>query len=397
MRSVYGSVKNIEIDREPTPRLLGKGDFVFTRRYSIFDLKQMPDKIPGREALAAIAAYNFELLENNGIKTHYWGVVNSDDRVVPLNKMQEPPTRMRVRLAAVHKPAVRIAGGRLSFSYSYFDDNRGRLNNFVLPIEFIYRNGLPEGSSVLRRLRDAEARGDTAYIEKQLKKLGLSAIPAPNTMLPQPFGDYTTKFEPLGDRNLGDDEDAKAASVSGDYSRSEALRISGLTPAQFAEVIGVRNRAAQVIRKRGEEVGIVDWDGKDEYAWADGPMVVDVKGSPDENRWFYNGQHVSKEFLRQLYDVAQPELRKDVERAQGEAAEDAVKLGQLHDWRDYMTVRPMSLNEIEPNIIPLAGEMHMALANQWTGIQFYNTRPLGAVMKDLTDAVAGIKQRYEKR
>ena len=78
----HGSVKDLEVFEEATHESLGMADMVFRPRYSIFDLKKMPDEIPGREAICTMAAYNFELLENNGVRTHYLGVVNRDGNVV---------------------------------------------------------------------------------------------------------------------------------------------------------------------------------------------------------------------------------------------------------------------------------------------------------------------------
>lgn len=391
-----GSVKDISIYSKPNYKTLGGADVDYTHRYSVLDLKKMPDEIPGREAICAIAAYNFELLENSGVNTHYLGVVNPDGKVVTLDQMQEAPTRMRIKLVNIFEPHVRIIDGRLVFSYALFEDNRDNLNNFVTPIEWIYRNGLPQGSSVLRELSKAQERGDAAYIDRVLQRLGFTEIPQPNTMLPRPYGNYTTKYEPLGDRALGDDYDVAEAIATNDYSLSEALKISALTGDQFVQMIDRRNKVATIIKERGEEVGIIDWDGKLELAWSYGPMVVDVAGSPDENRWFYNGQQVSKEILRQFYDTIQPELRKDIARAQNRAAEEAVATGRLPDWRQYLQVQPVSIATASPYLIPLMGEMHQALANQWTGIHFYNARPLDTVMKDLSAVIDQVKEKYAR-
>ena len=398
----HGSVKDLEVFAESGSESLGLADMVFRPSYSIFDLKRMPDLIPGRESQAVMTAFNFERLENSRVPTQYLGVVNRDGNVVSLDQMQEPPTRMRVKLAAIREPEVRIADGTLTFSYEFFEQSRGMLNNIGTPIEWIYRNGLPQGSSVLRNLERAMEKGDVEYVERMLRRLGLEEylsplrVPPPNIMLPRPYGNFTTKYEPLGDRGLGDDYDVSEAIKSGDYSKSEAVRISGLTLEQFDEMVKVRDRVAQVIKKRGEEVGITDWDGKLEFAWAYGPMVIDAVGTPDENRLFHNDKQVSKEVARQLYDVVQPELRKDIERAQKQAAEDAVRTGRLRNWREYLTVDVAPLDAISPYLKPLVGEMHMALANQWTGIPFYNVRPLGVVMQELNGAVADVTARYRR-
>ncbi|MFB6134283.1 MAG: phosphoribosylaminoimidazolesuccinocarboxamide synthase, partial [Halanaeroarchaeum sp.] len=80
----------------PTRDSLGRGRFEFTDDYSVFDWGKMPDTIPEKGAsLCTMGAYNFELLEEAGVPTHYRGVV-SDDEVVPLAAADAPPTAMAI-------------------------------------------------------------------------------------------------------------------------------------------------------------------------------------------------------------------------------------------------------------------------------------------------------------
>jgi len=58
------SVKEFRVDEPATADSLGRGRFVFTDAYSVFDWGQMPDAIPRKGAsLCAMGAFNFELLE----------------------------------------------------------------------------------------------------------------------------------------------------------------------------------------------------------------------------------------------------------------------------------------------------------------------------------------------
>lgn len=368
----HGSVKDIELLEFPSSKSLGYAVLVFRPSYSIKDLKKMPDEIPGRESLCAIAAHGFEWLESNGIFTHYEGVEGKDGKPTNLDRLDSPPTRMHIRFANVHPPEFSVKDGKPSYSYKFYEENRGKLNHFLVPIEWIYRNGLPKGSSILKELNEAKEKGDSAFIENMLKKLGLSSMPEPNTMLPRPYANHTTKLED-SDRSLGDD-----------YGDNEALYISGLTKEQFQRIKSFRNKIANLNKELGAPVGINVWDGKIEIIWSDRPVLGDVSIGPDECRLFYKGVQVSKEFLRQIYDKYQPELNADIKRAQTLAKEEAIKTGKYVDWRKLLRVHPKSLNEIDPRLIPLTGEMHMALANKLTRREFYPKAPsLDAVVEEL--------------
>ncbi len=360
---IHGSVKDIELIELPSSKSLGYAVLAFKPTYSIKDLKKMPDEIPGREALCPISAYGFEYLEKNGIRTHYIGVENEDGKVTTLDKLDSPPTRMHIRFANVYQPQFVVTLGMPSYSYDFYDKTRGKLNHFLVPIEWIYRNGLPKGSSVLKDLNEAKEKGDTAFINKMLRKLGVSSIPEPNSMLPRPYANHTTKLED-SDRSLGDD-----------YNDEEALYVSGLSREHFDSIKPFRNEVAALNKKLGTSVGIDVWDGKIEIIWSNRPVLGDVPIGPDECRLFYKGVQVSKEFLRQLYDKHQPELNADIKRAQAQAKGESSRTRKYVDWRSLLTVHPKSLDEIDKRLKPLTGEMHMALANKLTRREFYPKAP----------------------
>jgi len=71
-----GSVKEIIEESAPFKGMLGKGSFLFSDDYSVFDWGKMPDSVPGKGAvLCMLGAFNFRLLEREGIRTHYLGLM----------------------------------------------------------------------------------------------------------------------------------------------------------------------------------------------------------------------------------------------------------------------------------------------------------------------------------
>ena len=71
---------------------------------------------------------------------------------------------MEVSLVNVYKPKTSVAGAKLSYDYSIYTP---KLRNCLIPLEIIYRNGLPEGSSVFKRLEQGKIT---------LKDLGLRPL-----------------------------------------------------------------------------------------------------------------------------------------------------------------------------------------------------------------------------
>ena len=146
-----GSVKDLEVIKKPTKDLMGIGMFDFSDRYSVFDWGQMPDLIEGKgAALCLMGAYCFEQLENQGVKTHYRGLIDDNGKVVKISELKQPSNIMEVSLVNVYKPKTGIINGKIIHDYSIYTP---KLKNCLIPLEIIYRNGLPEGSSVFKRLQ----------------------------------------------------------------------------------------------------------------------------------------------------------------------------------------------------------------------------------------------------
>jgi phosphoribosylaminoimidazole-succinocarboxamide synthase len=197
-----GSVKDLEVIKKPTRDMMGIGRFHFSDRYSVFDWGEMPDHIERKgEALCLMGAYCFEQLEAKGVKTHYRGLVDENGKAVTFKELTHPTNRMEVNLVNVYKPETRETHGRVEYDYSSFTPN---LKNCLIPLEIIYRNGLPEGSSVFKRLEQGKVT---------IKDLGLDHYPKPGEHLAKPIFDVSTKLEET-DRYVTWEEAKKMAGLS---------------------------------------------------------------------------------------------------------------------------------------------------------------------------------------
>ena len=342
-----GSVKDIEVLKPPRNREPGVGKFIFTDRYSVFDYGVMPERIEGKGAsLCLISAYFFEKLGDAGISTHYEGLVENG-KVRNLEEIEEPCNVMQVKLVRVMKP--RFAEGR--YVYHFPKD----LANFLIPLEFIYRNYLPEESSVFRRIRSGEITPE---------ELGLKAVPKPGERLEKPLLDVSTKFEER-DRYV---------------PWNEAAELAGLDDEEVEEIKSTVERVNGMVTKRAEEKGMIHEDGKVELAF-DGRrelMVADAVGTPDECRFKYKGVSVSKELLRKYY--RQTEWYGKVERAK--------KIAELRgekNWKKYCEAPP----ELAPGVKELASKIYQAMANEITGRKFFDVPSLGKVVREYEKLYSG--------
>jgi phosphoribosylaminoimidazole-succinocarboxamide synthase len=363
-----GSVKDLLFTEPAYENRPGAGSFVFSDRYSVFDWGEMPDHIAGKgKALAVMAAYHFEELERQGVRTHYHGLLGPRAKLLRFADLEEGSggvETMQVRLARVYHPITRefVAGDgvRIDYDYSFFSANRGKINNYLIGLEVIFRNGLPLGSSVFKRIE--QARAEAAGREGQrrvgaiLRELGLRELPAPGQMLPRPVMTFTTKLEP-GDRTL---------------SEREAQEISGLRGRDFGELKRVALKTNDIVTALAERRGFVHYDGKIETVWDEGIVVCDVLGTFDENRFAFQGQQISKEVLRQWYKKNQPEFV--------EACDRWKKTGV--GWQERCDVKPRTLPK---ELALLASQMYMAGCNHYTGRKVFDAPPLPEVLESLQE------------
>jgi len=348
-----GSVKDLEIVKKPTKDTMGIGRFQFSDRYSVFDWGAMPDHIEGKgAALCLMGAYCFERLEEKGgINTHYRGLVTRDGKLVTFGELEQPTNIMEFDLVNVFRPEAYVENGELEYDYSMFTSN---LKNYLIPLEIIYRNGLPQGSSIFKRLE----RGLIT-----VEELGLDHYPKPGERLSKPIFDVSTKLEEK-DRYV---------------TWEEAQKIAGLTGEEVKKVKALLLKVDEVITRIASKAGLGNEDGKIELAFDPERrlMVVDVVGTLDECRFTYDGFHVSKEIARKFY--RKTEWYSDVEKAKKTAEAEGIE-----DWRTVCKSQP---SKLAPHLKRIISEMYMAASNELTHRKLFDVPHLADVVKKYREYV----------
>ena len=340
------SVKEITVDREPDDEGLGRGRFYFTDDYSVFDWGRMPDRIPDKgAALCTMGAANFELLDVNHIPTHYRGVYETDDSIEgepkDLGDCETPPRTMAIGIARV--PDLPTDGE--AYDYEAFHAAAG--DGYVVPLEIVFRNTVPEGSS-LRKRRSPDEFG-----------LDVATWPDEVVDLPEPVVEFSTKFEEQ-DRYL---------------SRAEADAIAGRASLDRLEELALGVNA--VVTMRAEQTGFSHEDGKIEVVYDDGTLrVADVVGTFDENRFSYRGEELSKEVIRQYYRRTDSDWVDAVSAAKADANAQGVA-----DWRALCDDSPEPL---PAGVVETVSDVYTAGTNAYTDFDWFDAPPLDEVV----DAVA---------
>jgi len=333
-----GSVKDLIVLKIPRARQAGLADFIFSDRYSVFDWGEMPDHIANKgKALCLIGAYFFEKLEARGIKTHYLGVVE-EGKSKPLSESKEPVNRMRIKLLRVIKPEIK----ENIYDYSVYQRER---SNFLLPLEIIYRNSLPEGSSVFKRLKDGTIK---------LKDIGLDKMPLPGQRLEEPILDISTKLEAT-DRYINWQEAKKLAGL--DEEVEEIKRTVLLVNELITEEVG--------------RVGLFNEDGKVEFGFDENRnlILVDVLGTPDECRFTYEEMPVSKEIARIFYRNT----------LWYKETEEAKKKNEVR-WKELVSSTPPPLPERFSQLISL---LYQACCNEITQKKWFSTPSLKEILSEI--------------
>lgn len=322
-----GSVKDLVVLSSPREEEPGRGKFVFSDRYSVFDWGEMPDTIPYKGmSLCLIGAYFFEKLEKAGIRTHYLGL-EEEGEVKRLSELREPANTMHIQLFRVILPSRTETG----YDYGLYRYLRG---NFLIPFEFIYRNTLPEGSSLRKRVAEGKVT---------LEALGLTELPPPGTFLPEPILEVSTKLEEQ-DRYVN-------------WSLIEELGILSAEEVKRAQEMLLF--VDRFITREMRRIGIENEDGKIELA-LDGKrnlLLVDVVGTPDECRFTFQGMPMSKEILRSFY--RKTKWYEEVQRA---------KEDHPFDWKAYVASTPPSLPQ---DLIQLVSWLYQRIAMDLTQREWF--------------------------
>jgi phosphoribosylaminoimidazole-succinocarboxamide synthase len=342
-----GSVKDLEVIKKPTKDAMGIGRFHFSDRYSVFDWGEMPDLIDGKGvALCMMGAYCFERLEEQGVRTHYRGLVDKSGKVVGFDELEQPSNVMEINLVNAYRPKAYVQDGKLKYDYGVYTPE---LRNFLIPLEIIYRNGLPEGSSVFKRLEQGLIT---------VEQLGLDHYPKVGERFKKPIFDVSTKLEE-GDRYV---------------SWAEAQQVAGLADMEVGEVKSLLLEVDRLISELAGRAGLVNEDGKIELGFD--PlrrlMVVDVVGTLDECRFTYDGLHVSKEIARQYY--GKTDWFRNVEQAKKKAQKQGIK-----NWKKLVKTKPPKL---EPTLKTIISQMYLATANELTKKKMFTAPKLANIVKE---------------
>ena len=341
-----GSVKDLEVIKKPTKDKMGIGRFHFSDRYSVFDWGEMPDLIDGKgEALCMMGTFCFERLEEKSVKTHYRGLVDKNGKVVHFDELEQPSNIMEVNLVNVYKPNPVTREGKLCYDYRAYTP---QLRNCLIPLEIMYRNGLPEGSSVFKRLKQGQVT---------VRDLGLDHYPKADERLKKPIFDVSTKLEEK-DRYV---------------TWEEAKGLAGLTYGEVVEIQDLLLKVDNVITEIASKAGLVNEDGKIELAFDPFRklMVVDVVGTLDECRFTYNGLHVSKEIARQSY--RKTDWYKNVEEAKKKAEKEGIE-----NWKKLCKTQPPKL---DPTLKSIISQMYMATANELTRKKMFDVANLADIVE----------------
>jgi phosphoribosylaminoimidazole-succinocarboxamide synthase len=308
------STKFLTVVREPTADHDGTGIFEFTDDYSVFHYGKMPDPIPGKgEAICRMAVFNFHMLERAGIRTHFCRYL--------------PPNRIEFTLLRVQNPDITPIGL----------GERG----YLIPLQVIFRNQLPAGNSLHRRVAAGKLR---------LADVGLERLPAEGGSLAEPVVEFTTKL----------------AEIDLFVTPGEARRLAGLDERQLAELRDLALRVDQVITAHAREAGLDHADGKVEFGVASdgGFILVDNAGTPDENRLMLGGYHIGKQVMRDFY------LARDLE-------------GQVQRWAEEGLPRsewprpePLPMGFVGP-----ISDMYKSLCEAWTGDRIWGAPALADVIE----------------
>jgi len=349
-----GSVKDLTVIEHPTDDEPGIGKFTFSDRYSVFDWGEMPDHISGKGySLAMMSAYNFVELRKLGLQSHFLSLYEQERTDTDDFDPNRHSNTMFVQLTKVLP---------IENDYTEYQNEHP---HYLVPLEIIFRNGAPKGSSLFKRLD--RVRNDQAKFEAILQSLNLTEEPSPGDFFPEPVYDFTTKLE----------------STDRAVNYTEAQRMAGLSSEDFDALLTLAREANDYITYKASQGGFQHYDGKIEAMYSNGRIeIVDVLGTFDENRFLFDGEQVSKEILRQAYKRLQPEWVAEVDRAKNEAASH-----HDSDWKSYCKREPDNLPE---ELITLVSQIYQAGANQYIGEEVFKGLP------SLNDMIPKLREQKEK-
>lgn len=386
--------------------------FEFTDDYSIFDWGKMPDTIENKgRALSFMGAHFFEVLSSadfwtalpeskhlkrfggdwlrhrfehpvyaqglskRGLDHHFLGLSDGKKPVSTKSLGTAGSAYMEVKKAEIPNPELKQVLNHELYFYPHIDSQGKRYERRLVPLEVVFRFGMPEGSSL------------TSRIDKNpeyLKDLGLPAVPSTGEWFPVPVIEFFTKLEP-SDRLL---------------SWTEASLVSGLSGQLFQALCELTLEAALALYHIFADKGLALWDGKFEFVVEYGKngearlLLADSIG-PDELRLLYNGHHLSKELIRQIYKKTSwcDALAKAKTLAKSRLNADFKEIckTELHQ-------SPQPMSPQEKNVVD---KLYGVLANHLAGEEVFANHPGLDELVDLIDQIldtkAGVDAKVEHR
>ncbi len=223
--------------------------FVFSDRISVYDCP-IPSEVPHKgEVVGRCAAHWFEVCKDLGIDTHYLGM---EDKA------------MRVKKVAIEADPAKLKGSTKT----------------LVPLECIVRHYI--AGSFADRIKKGKVSAEYASMKS-------------GDRMPAPYFEVSTKLEPV-DRLI-------------DFE--EATRLAALNEGEIETLRDMCLKIDEVMNAQALKNGLIHVDGKKEFGRNEhgGLMVVDVFGTPDEDRFWdaarfeETGEMVdmSKEFVRNHY------------------------------------------------------------------------------------------------
>ena len=280
-----GSVKNVL-------KVPQTGDFIFeySDRFSVFDWGAMPDTLDGKgAALASMANFFFDILGEKDTWSN-WSLPNNL-KEFDHNRLLEDfrshgmshhgvglgadLNQYKIKPVEVIKPEYK---GNGEWDYTAYNE---KPVDCLVPLEVIFRFGVPRGSSLLKRTTNPD------YV----KELGLSQAPLIGEKFTKPLIEFSTKLEPR-DRYM---------------SYEGAMDMARISETEFKTLKDFVSLVALRLKDIFKEIDIELWDGKFEFAfgkkYGNGNRTFTLVDSigPDELRLMYKGTQLSKETLRKFY------------------------------------------------------------------------------------------------
>jgi phosphoribosylaminoimidazole-succinocarboxamide synthase len=256
-------------------------------------------------------------LENmlrEGALTHHKGMLDAHSGdVCTTGTPKNPSTFNVVRRFPVMKPVMKPFLGSYVYDYEMFH----QAATYVIPLEYIVRFGITGGSSVLRKYGSLTDSGKKAYEAE----LGLSKPMAAWQFLEKPIFDLTSKHEPE-DRNV---------------SKQEALLMSGLEAEAFLTTVKMSILGAWAVRQLLDEIGLMLWDIKWEFAVDDGDFyyvdTIDTDSFRATSFLETEGRklvlHYNKQAMRDYYKIVHADWFAGVNDAKKEAQKSGVPFKQI--------------------------------------------------------------------